>query len=970
MAFPKTCAGWTLEKTQEFPEYALTALYYVHDKHKCPFLVLHAAEDNHNVFSVAFKTVPTDDSGSCHMLEHLTLEGSTKYPINDLFTELSKRSYATFMNAMTSAQWTMYPFSSTNESDFRNNMDCYLDAAFRPRLLEESFEKECYHLEFEDNDPEKPLIHAGVVYNEMCGAFNTPLEYVSRQVNSALYPDSAMRFTSGGYPDAIVSMTVDGIREKHKQYYHPNNAYFYVYGSFDFEKTLSAVSALIDPMDIAPRMDVTSLVQQLPWTDPRKISCEFPKDGMADGDTAKCRAVVSWLCPDITDDSLMTDLLILDKLMNDSNNSVTYKTFIKTGLAKMTSMASFTQECYTSNFSIGVEGMSDENVDKFEDMVLESIEKVVAEGFGAERVESVLKNLELEERMTSAHTGRNMLLMITDGWIHGVDPLELLNWKAEFTRLKSEIAANPRKFEDLAKKYLLDNKSRLFYVGRPKDGLLDAWNDKVKSSLVARKSDMSDSDKNDLIARTQRMLDFGNAAPPVELLPVMSRSMLSVDEKLVKPTWEEGDIAIFKQPVKEMTHVHVRIDVTKNHPLIGHLGTLGYLMPLLGAGDLNDEEMSMFLKKWTGGMTILPTVEVSKDSVDTFKLIVTVKVSCLDADFDHMMNAIKLILTATKFDPEVIKRRILTKYSTIRAQLGQRGLQFADSMAKAGVSDAYATTELLSGFTMVTGLKNLVECNNFESVARDLEQLCNDVIRTGYMKIAAHVSTDDQKDKILSALSSFVTTFNSCTSVDDTPSPVIVSLREHFQLKPKLFLQADTATNFCVKIVPTLNVSDPIAHGLDCLSELISNGKLYEKIRVGLGAYGAWSMYNRTRGIISFVSYRDRNVQGCLDAFESTMTEIANGDVNDKDVDQVVIKLFSQLDQPLAPQNIGIKQWSSGDSDDFILDWRRRVYGLTRSDVVQAADHVKERSKDARYAVFSSKAIAESPAGFEVTNIE
>ena len=44
---------------------------------------IHLAADNkENVFLVALRTVPTDSSGVAHILEHTSLCGSKKYPLN------------------------------------------------------------------------------------------------------------------------------------------------------------------------------------------------------------------------------------------------------------------------------------------------------------------------------------------------------------------------------------------------------------------------------------------------------------------------------------------------------------------------------------------------------------------------------------------------------------------------------------------------------------------------------------------------------------------------------------------------------------------------------------------------------------------------------------------------------------------------------------------------------------------------
>jgi Zn-dependent M16 (insulinase) family peptidase len=80
-----------------------------------------------------------DDTGVPHILEHTVLCGSQKYPCRDPFFKMLNRSLSTFMNAFTSCDYTMYPFSTQNEQDFKNLMSVYCDAVFFPHLSESDF---------------------------------------------------------------------------------------------------------------------------------------------------------------------------------------------------------------------------------------------------------------------------------------------------------------------------------------------------------------------------------------------------------------------------------------------------------------------------------------------------------------------------------------------------------------------------------------------------------------------------------------------------------------------------------------------------------------------------------------------------------------------------------------------------------------------------------------------------------------
>jgi Zn-dependent M16 (insulinase) family peptidase len=105
--------------------------FFKHHIHKFDF-VHYPSDDNNNFFSIAFKTVPLPQQGCQHSLEHLVFNGSRKYPLNDVFFEIRKRSVNTDLNAATDIDLTWYHFSTTNETDFHQLLDLYLSAVFFP----------------------------------------------------------------------------------------------------------------------------------------------------------------------------------------------------------------------------------------------------------------------------------------------------------------------------------------------------------------------------------------------------------------------------------------------------------------------------------------------------------------------------------------------------------------------------------------------------------------------------------------------------------------------------------------------------------------------------------------------------------------------------------------------------------------------------------------------------------------------
>ena len=123
-------AGFELVREQSISELDTAARLFRHRRTGAEVLSLTNRDENKS-FAVTFRTLPSDDTGVAHILEHSVLSGSRKYPVKELFVELLKGSCATFINAMTYPDKTCYPVASTNLKDFYNLVDVYFDVVLQ-----------------------------------------------------------------------------------------------------------------------------------------------------------------------------------------------------------------------------------------------------------------------------------------------------------------------------------------------------------------------------------------------------------------------------------------------------------------------------------------------------------------------------------------------------------------------------------------------------------------------------------------------------------------------------------------------------------------------------------------------------------------------------------------------------------------------------------------------------------------------
>lgn len=199
----------------------------------------------------------------------------------------------TYLNAMTYPDRTVYPVASPNLTDFYNLVDVYLDAVLHPRLEPTVFQqviaiirlywssdmsRELFgccmcmgqqegwhhevHIDHSGSGPKDPsaatLKYKGVVFNEMKGVYSSPDALHNMALQSALYPDTIYRHSSGGDPPHIPSLTYKQFKDFHSSFYHPSNAVAYFYGDDDVTRRLDKLHEYFKDYSHKPASDIVT----------------------------------------------------------------------------------------------------------------------------------------------------------------------------------------------------------------------------------------------------------------------------------------------------------------------------------------------------------------------------------------------------------------------------------------------------------------------------------------------------------------------------------------------------------------------------------------------------------------------------------------------------------------------------------------------------------------------------------------
>ena len=403
----------------ELPEYRCNGTLFRHLKTGCELYHL-ASEDEENVFAFTFRTRPRDGTGVAHIVEHSVLCGSERFPVKDSFLVMARRSLATFMNAFTYPDKTVYPAASAVEADYFNLMDVYGDAVFFPRLTEDTFLQEAHRLEI---DAEGRLDIKGVVYNEMRGDYSSSESLATTASYTSLFsPGHPYSFDSGGDPEEIPDLDYEGFKAFWASHYQPSNCRIFLYGNIDVGKQLDFLDShfLSRFGQLAVDSDIPI---QAPLVEPRRLEVPYP---LAEGADSATSVIVNWLTVPVTDGAEALAMELLSQLLIGHDGAPLAKALRDSGLGEdLSPQCGLDTSFRQIIFSAGLRGTKRGDEAAIESLIVNSVQKAAADGFSAEALDAAMHGIAFANREIRRGMGAYGLRLFNRaarGWLHGAGP--------------------------------------------------------------------------------------------------------------------------------------------------------------------------------------------------------------------------------------------------------------------------------------------------------------------------------------------------------------------------------------------------------------------------------------------------------------------------------------------------------------------------------------------------------------------
>jgi len=856
--------GFTLVSTTHVPEIDSQADLYVHDRTGARILSV-KNDDENKVFGITFRTPPADSTGVAHILEHSVLCGSRKYPVKEPFVDLLKGSLQTFLNAMTYPDKTCYPVASQNLKDFYNLVDVYLDAVFFPRITQDIFEQEGWHLDLPAKDA--PLAVKGVVYNEMKGVYSSPDSQLAEHSQQSLYPDTTYGLDSGGNPGVITRLTYPQFLEFHRTYYHPSNSWIFFYGDDDPEARLELLREYLDQFE-ALAVD-SGIGMQAPFDGPREFRLGF--EAMGEEDEALGMLTMNWLLPGKEDPGTVLACKILDGLLTGMNASPLRKALIESGLGEDLTGAGVEHEMAQMYYSVGLKGVLPENFEAVKALILSTLEEIASKGFDADLIEAGINSAEfdLRENNTGSYP-RGLIVMLRSlgSWLYDLDPLELVAFEKPLAELKAKLQNGERVFEDLIRRHILENSHHTVVILEPEAGHAAGVEAAEQDMIRALRGERADLSDEDLVRRTEelrRMQETPDAPEDLALLPVLARE--DIDPKVrVAPTeirdWDASTALLHDLPTNDICYFDLALDLgAVPERLIPLVPLFGRALTEMGTEAEDYVSFSKRINSKTGGIYARCLLSLCEDGPEPVTRLV-MRAKAVGKRVGDMLDIMRDALTRARFDDrERFRQMVLEEKAGLEHALVPSGHHFVGLRLRSRFNLADSLQERMGGISGLMYLRELAGRvdNDWPGVLADLEELRRAVVRRD--GAVANLTMDEG---MLSTHGDRVRGF-----VDGLPALALERADWGAPARPvSEALVIPAQVNYVGKVCD-LHTAGYEFHGSSLVaSKYLRTTWLWEQVRVLGGAYGGFCNYGRLSGLMSFGSYRDPNVASTLAAFD------------------------------------------------------------------------------------------------------
>jgi len=926
--------GYSVDQVEKLPELSAVAVKLSHDGSGAQHL--HVAKDDvNNTFSVGFGTVPEDSTGVAHILEHTTLCGSKRYPVRDPFFKMLNRSLSSFMNAFTSSDWTMYPFSTQNLKDFNNLMSIYLDCTFFPLLKENDFKQEGWRLEHREvADKDSPIIFKGVVYNEMKGVYANPEYLYCEALQNFLLPSTTYAFSSGGKPMNILDLSIEKLKEFRSHFYHPSNAKFFTYGNFPLDSHLKLINSdILSKFEKKPSQAHFE-TKTLPWAEGRSHHIQCAPDPSFPDQNKTTTFSMSYLLTPITERYECFVLAVLCHLLSEGPTSFFYKTLLDSNMGyKFSPGTGYQTETLQSYFSVGLQGIDSTDVPTIEKAIQLTFKKAYEDGFSQESIDSVIHQMELGLKFQEKNLGLKLALEMISPWVHAANPIDFIVGNELINRFKVDVSNNF--LREKVYKYFIANRHVLKLTMSPSPDYEDMQNKIEEAKRKSMVSSLSDGEKQYLLEEGIALKAEQSKVQDISVLPTVQLEDISRKgrETAITTVSKNSPIYCHNEPTNGLVYLNISANFSSlSDNLKIYVPFFSYVVTRMGAGDYNYTELSQQFDLHTGKMSVAPHILPHHSCSERyFEELLCSSYSTID-NAPKMLSLWKNVLLQPNFDNDQLLLHLLKDYSTTLAQnVTFNGHRYSMKLSSSTLTSAAHIQEEMFGISQIKFLLNLATTNEVQKLRSILYSIAENVF-DGKNVRAFWTSDLDQNESLRDIVQEFMQSMGQAPLHHD-----YVSTKSfEGQTGRNVFVVLPSSVNYVSQSFLTVPYSHPDSAKLQLLAKLLNSKYLHKNIREIGGAYGSAAV--QADGVFSLASYRDPNVHSTLSVYDGARKWLLEDNISQQDIDEAKFRIFSEIDSPVYLQDKGLRWFLSRRNDDQRQLFRDQLLAVSQNDLLEVCE--------------------------------
>jgi Zn-dependent M16 (insulinase) family peptidase len=847
-------------------------------------------------FLVAFPTVPESSDGRAHILEHLALCGSQRYPVRDPFFSMLRRSTASFMNAMTYADRTVYPFASTDRNDFFNLLDVYLDATFFPKLDYLSFRQEGWRYTLEDGK----LHYQGVVFNEMKGAFADPMRALHGGLTEHLLEGTTYAVESGGDPLAIPELSHEMLKQFHASHYHPSQAVFMSSGPIAAAEVQQRIAERV--LAKLPGKAPRRLPQLASVTVPRTATIAIPARG---GGAADHGVQLSWVLGEAADPVAYHHADLLQAGLLGDASAPLRKAMESAGYGRPASINGFDPSARQILFHVGMEGLTEEQTASARSLLWRTLERVAETGVPAATLQAALRDSTYDQRDTSGGRMPNVLSRMLNALpvvMRGGDAIAAFDNAEALERLRNDVA-DPDFFPLMVRNKLLDNPARLDALVQPDAAYFADRAAIERGRLDAVQATLSPADLDRIVAEGNALDALQRAPVDSSVLPRIRPADVSPHPLALPAVVESGaGKYVFSIPSNGISYARIQFNVSalaeEDWPW---LSLYASLRENLGVADMDFEQAGAWRRAQVSRYAI--GANAVQGAGGALQVSMNFFAGSLREEHAQIAAVLDAWVCRPRFDEEARLRFLINQMAHQRLDsLAQDADRYARIIATAPLSRLRAYEHATDGAAFVpflTGLQALLATpEGLQQISERLVRLHERVTNCPRTIVFAGSGDDAQ------ALSELFPARTAQGKGAASRPP------DAMQAPANVALFASSQINHChiAWAVPDLCHRD--APALAVAAQLLSHQLLHQALRERGGAYGGFAGYMESAGTFTMSSYRDPRLAGTYADFTTSLDRVMDTVFSIEQLEEAIICVIQKLDHPASPFDTVITAWT------------------------------------------------------------